>query len=177
MERNNDFGEISYKLMKIFVFFIVVVLYFTSMYMNYDSNKRFDKLFIFENRDLGIYKGFKFNDEAKDEPILFWRWSCDITRSQKYYLCDHCPLIGECSQHTFELYELSKEELINKQYLNRKRDDVQSNIKILSLILIFIVLAYWIAQWKYDRENWERTPLARWIKKIKGVDNNETDKE
>lgn len=166
-KKNNDD---SHNHIMYMIIYFVFVLYISSLYLNYDANKRFDQLWSLEYKEFGYYKGFNFTDEAKAEPVFYWSWNCAPTIDQEYYNCNHCPVIGSCNHHVFKLEILTDDEVSIKQRFNHDRDQMQHLIIIIALLLMIFCFSYWAWQWKYDHCNWKKTPLARLIKKFNEVD-------
>lgn len=166
-EKEQKHKEFIYNCGKWIIISCVIILYSISLLLNYHANSEFDTLYYLELKNFNIYKGFEFTDEAKNEPILFWRWDCSPTKYDKKYLCcKHNPLIGESKSFIFDLVELTEEEIKYKLEINKVRDQIQSWIFWSVFILIIVCLFFWWYQYKYDYDNWKKTPFAKFMNRL-----------
>ena len=168
--KNKQSLRICIKIIAIIGFLSVLLV---SYAQNYDANKRFDEYFSLEYYQLGYSKGFNFSDEARASPIFYWEWDCAPTKSQEFYYCNHIqniPFIGKEKSYVFKLYILSEQDLIKKKDLWIQRQKINKYIVMFSIWLIVLLISFNRWQYKNDYKEWERTPIAGIIKKLKRFD-------
>lgn len=140
---------------------------------NYLANKNFDKYFYIYDSMNDQIKGFNMTDDERS-PVFYWEWSCDLTKDRQtqdqYMQCTHCPMIkvlGDCKHYLFKLHPLNTKEMIEKAELWRIRNFIDKLIMRFGILFGVFLLCFNFWQYKYDHAEWERTPLAEMIKKIK----------